>query len=368
MATAVTVPLEVPNASSDAHSANTPICNALSVVLPATYIGSVVAPTFLLSHFAMVPVNTFLQHRFIWNLVTHICVESSALFTGVNVAVVLFFGRTIERELGTQQLALFLTFVAAVTAVALLLTTPVLSAAFNAPFVAAAYSGFLPGALAIAIATFQRAPDSPVVTLGPNLALRASTLPLLLLLVAAVVELLTGPGIPDEGDVSVGTIPIGPTVVPAFIAFHAAWFYLRFMRGAGGDPSVSMAYDAMFPGPLRVLARSLGRIAFPLVRCCGLGLAVSAAAAKGPVDTRQSSSAQQLVVDEDASSGTVNLPGSNASVADRRRQVALAALAERLQRAREQHSQPHAAAAAVGVADEHSTPSAEAVQKNHVDF
>ena len=188
---------------------------------------------------------------------------------------------------------------------------------------------------------------------------------------------------PEEAEA--GFLARGSRTLPSVASAFAVWFYLRFVksvavagdadtdvagntaagsrpaaaRSLAGDPSPHFAFEMIFPDPLRPAAALLGRMVFPLVRLVGLGGRVADLASSVALLRRQDqmlfnsvvtgprgagggggassfAGAASIVIDPTATSSAAMrpLPGTSAAEAERRRQIALAALTQRLERAR----------------------------------
>lgn len=338
MSTAVDVPAPAPSVAAN-EERPTPVCQALAVAIPLGYVASVVAPAAAATHLAFIPTHTFLTHKYIWNVATHAVAEMNWHLAAVNLAIVFMLGKPLERDWGTVPFLLLLGVAALATAAALLLLTPVLSALFQAPLTSASFGGFLPCAAALIVATWQRSPDAPVAGLSN---VRFTHIPVVFMLLCIVHELALGPPLPTEADVQAQNVSEGSPTMPALIGLYAAWFYLRFVKmsswgaaaATAGDPSPAFAFHAMFPGPVGVVVRALGAAVFPLVQCCGLGAGVAAAGT-----SRAGAAAAGTDAQAPQHEAGQPLPGTSSSVADRRRQVALAALAQRLERAKQMEAE-----------------------------
>jgi len=314
------------------------VVKALLVSLPIIFVCCLIGSSQPLMYtFALIPSHTLLVHNYIWNIATHVFLETEPISLAVTLSALSWAGGMEEAIGGPSQLCIFL----AVPTVAMSLCMIIggaLVARVGLLWLYMAYSGGLPLAVSLALLKAQLSP-SEVVLPWTN-ALRARYVPMLIWCYAVFDDLFVADASPTLAQIEAGGVfKAGPGLTTS-IAFLSAWFYLRFVRRSGttrGDPSASFALHRLFaPAPLRLLVAAMGRICFPFVRLFGLGAEV--ATMKAEVGTENDNAADRLLVVSSAEApiseaSLCPLPGSTQAEAERRRELALIAMKSRMQRA-----------------------------------
>lgn len=258
------------------------------------------------------PGYLFPPNFWVWTLVTHGVVEQHIWGVAANVGTVMACGRLLEPLWGALELLIFFAVVnvlAGLLAGLSYLLTYV--ATFDLDFLFAVRvhgaAGFLGGVL---VALKQTMGDTTVLRV-PQVRLKAAPALVLLLLL-----LLRLSGLLDSA------APLAAYVYGALSGWVYLRFYQRHSRGRG-DMSDHFAFASFFP---EVLQPAVGLLA---------GL-VHAALVKIKV-------CRKMVKRYDVgapSSITISLPGTDPQDAERRRQLALKALNERLKRVEDQSAWP----------------------------
>jgi hypothetical protein len=336
----------------DSAIAVPPASRALSLLLPVSFFLSVAAPT-TIGLFALVPTNTFIGHMRPWILLTSVVYEARFVSMIVGILATLFWARHVESAWGTPVFVRFAVVVALLTNVSIVLLSIFLYASHVIGPLYQYYTGSLPLVMGLAVAMWQQGPDNTVA--GP---VRFTNVPVGLLLFVALYEVFAAPAVyPTENDVGKADDHWpGSVFLPAALGWFYSWFYLRFLQernGVVGDPSTTFALHMMFPLPLRVVVLLVSVTLFPLIRLIGLGARVDAelSRAQQKEEDNRIQVPNIVVVRNDPANGgrgkndmtAKPLPGSNETEADRRRKIALNALAERLERARQAESTTGAA-------------------------
>lgn len=258
------------------------------------------------------PGYLFPPNFWIWTLLTHAVVEQNIFGMAVNIATVMVAGRLLEPLWGALELLIF--FAVVNIAAGLLSGLSYLftyAATFDLDFLFAVRvhgaCSFLGGVL---VALKQTAGDTTVLRV-PQIRLKAA--PALALLAIAILRLA---GLLDT------TAPLAACGYGALSGWVYLRFYQRHSRGRG-DMSDHFAFASFFP---EALQPAVGFVA---------GL-VHAALVKIKV-------CRKMVKRYDVgapSSITISLPGTDPQDAERRRQLALKALNERLKRVEDQSAWP----------------------------
>ena len=269
-----------------------------------------VAPS-LADAVALVPAYTLPPNTYVWNLATSVFVEPSVWWLLTDVAALHAIGPAIAEDPWDRCGAAFphsyrtylLITVVSTNAVLLVASFTAYVSGFQF-FLYQRYGGFLPSSIAIAVAAARVAPRSdsrqPWIAAAPWV-----------LLGGAVVSAIVFPNpTPTEAEISFGHLrPKGSHLLQAVVSFLAASIYCRVY------------------GPLEAPVADAGGnslMATPSVVC---------------------------VLSEGPSPQVRPLPGSTSTDADRRRQVALAALAARLKKVEEDDSHGDIASPTAGKKD-----------------
>ncbi|MEE6515877.1 hypothetical protein FKM82_025013 [Ascaphus truei] len=245
----------------------------------------------------------------LWSLVTHGLVELHAWDVLANLCLTLGAGRRLEPLWGAPELLLFYGLVnVAAGVLGSLCFLLAYAATSDLHFLfSARIHGFPAFAGAILVAHKQTAGDGQMV---PQRWMRA--LPQLVLVVVAVL--------------SVAGVAPGQLLVGYSLGLLSGWVYLRFYqrhsRGRG-DMSDHFSFASFFPGPVQPPAALLGSLAHAVL-----------------VKLRLCPRAVKRYDVGAPSSITISLPGTDPQDAERRRQLALKALNERLKRVEDQTSWP----------------------------
>ncbi|XP_069500157.1 transmembrane protein 115 [Ambystoma mexicanum] len=265
-----------------------------------------------ISALGVTPGLLFPPNFWIWTLVTHGVVEKHIWDVSISLATVVVAGRLLEPLWGALELLIFFAVVnisvGILGAFSYLLTYV---ATFNLAYLFHIHIhgvlGFLAGVM---VALKQTMGDSIVVKVPQ---VRMKVVPMLLLLILAILRLI---------------VLIESQLLASYgFGVLSSWVYLRFYqrhsRGRG-DMSDHFAFATFFPEilqPVVGLVANLVHSVLVKVRIC-----------------------RKTVKRYDVgapSSITISLPGTDPQDAERRRQIALKALNERLQRVDDQSSWPN---------------------------
>jgi len=256
---------------------------------------SVVCWTFpsLTDTIALVPAYTLPPNTYVWNLATCIFVEPNIWWLALDIAILVGVGHTVvEAHWGSVGFPhSFRTYVllnAVITNLLLLVTAVVAYASGFQYFLFQRYGGFLPSSIAVAVVAGR------VVPLSESASQWVPGLPWAVLAVAVISAIIFPNATPTETDISYGNVrPKGSHLLQALASCLTSLLYCRIY--APLKPSLDELNDI----PSVVCSVSLSDTAMPQPQ-------------------------------------VRPLPGSNNVEADRRRQVALAALAARLKKIEEE--------------------------------
>ncbi|KYO22939.1 transmembrane protein 115 [Alligator mississippiensis] len=263
------------------------------------------------SALGVTPGYLFPPNCWVWTLATHGLVERHAWGVGLSLATLAAAGRLLEPLWGALELLIFFAVVSVSVGVlgafAYLLTYV---ASFNLAYLFTVRlhgtAGFLGGVL---VALKQTMGDSTVLKV-PQVRMKAT--PMLLLLVLAVLRLTT--------------LIEGAALASYGFGVFSSWVYLRFYqrhsRGRG-DMSDHFAFATFFP---EILQPVVGLVA-NLVH----GVLVKVKVCRKTVKRYDVGAPSSI---------TISLPGTDPQDAERRRQLALKALNERLKRVEDQSVWP----------------------------
>ena len=305
------------------------ISQALLVVLPASYLLSLLWESSTLTRVAaMIPVNTFLQASYFWNVATHVLLEVEAVPCVVSCLLLATWGREIETEIGSTDFAKLLLVPTLSVSLGLIVGGALAARLLGSLWLFFAHCGFLPCAAMIALLKAQASPQDHVAHVAPSF-IRVKHVPFSIVLFAIANDLLTADAAPTQFEVESGGVFRAGSAMTTCIGFFASWFFLRFLRqsaGVNGNPSPSFAlHQLVFPVPFRLVMLTVGAALFPLVRVLGLGKEVAAASDAAQLDSASSDpvadAANRLsATPGDSAAVTIKpLPGSSAADADRRR-------------------------------------------------
>ncbi|XP_038626619.1 transmembrane protein 115 [Tachyglossus aculeatus] len=261
---------------------------------------------------AVTPGYLFPPNFWIWTLATHGLVEQHVWDVGVSLATVVVAGRLLEPLWGALELLIFFVVVNVAVGVlgafAYLLTY---MASFNLAYLftvrISGMLGFLGGVL---VALKQTMGDSIVLKVPQ---VRMKVVPMLLLLSLVLLRLTT---------------LVQSNVLASYgFGVLASWIYLRFYqrhsRGRG-DMSDHFAFATFFPEILQPVVGLLANLVH--------GLLVKAKVCRKTVKRYDVGAPSSI---------TISLPGTDPQDAERRRQLALKALNERLKRVEDQTAWPN---------------------------
>ncbi|XP_061830477.1 transmembrane protein 115 [Nerophis lumbriciformis] len=258
------------------------------------------------------PGYLFPPNFWVWTLVTHGLVEQHVWGVAANVGTVMACGRLLEPLWGALELLIF--FAVVNVSAGLLAGLSYLftyAATFNLDFLFAVrvhgVAGFLGGVL---VALKQTMGDTTVLRV-PQVRLKAA--PALVLLLLALLRLS---GLLES------SAPLAAYSYGAFSGWVYLRFYQRHSRGRG-DMSDHFAFASFFPEALQpVVGLLAGLVHATLVKVKVCRKMVKRYDVGAP------------------SSITISLPGTDPQDAERRRQLALKALNERLKRVEDQSAWP----------------------------
>eukprot|EP01065_Artemidia_motanka_P027658 TRINITY_DN32850_c0_g1_i1.p1 TRINITY_DN32850_c0_g1~~TRINITY_DN32850_c0_g1_i1.p1 ORF type:complete len:361 (+),score=107.03 TRINITY_DN32850_c0_g1_i1:84-1085(+) len=280
---------------------------------------------------AFVPAFTLTVHFYVWNLVTGFLVESSAL-TAVLAAVCIWCnGQMAEEIWGRFEMVRFVVVVSFATHITVFGYALFRYITGTEGVFYQSFCGALGLAQAVLVAQAQLRPDEQPV---PSVPIRWKSAPLIVACIAAVWEVAYPTHIPTESEIGVG-MPLfrGTDLFHAFLSPWFAWVYLRFFQKTTvgqqipGDVSESFALKTFFPTPIQPAVGAAASAVFSVVSVTGFGAALrEAAAARAGFDDFAMMEGPHVSAEQ-----ALTAMGTSASVADRRRQIALAALQERLE-------------------------------------
>eukprot|EP01063_Lacrimia_lanifica_P041571 TRINITY_DN9735_c0_g3_i1.p1 TRINITY_DN9735_c0_g3~~TRINITY_DN9735_c0_g3_i1.p1 ORF type:complete len:332 (+),score=92.34 TRINITY_DN9735_c0_g3_i1:69-1064(+) len=274
---------------------------------------------------ALIPANTITGHFYFWNVFTAGVAESSPVVGALSAGVVLWAGRA-EGSWGAVEVLKFYTIVtlacsAGVWFIALLAFMHGAEGWFYVY-----YCGDIGIAVAALVAMKQLQPESEVV---PGVKLRTKWLPSAVVAVALVWELVFPTRVPTEAQIGSNRAVLrGTHVLHVLLGTYVSWFYLRFYQslssGQIGTPTPAFAFNTFFPPPMQSLVAPLCDAIFKAanVVCCDFGTAV--------VDAEKAAKAREEEENDPFSA-------ANTTQMDHRRQIALQALEERMQKAQKEH-------------------------------
>ncbi|KAL7828751.1 hypothetical protein SRHO_G00323850 [Serrasalmus rhombeus] len=258
------------------------------------------------------PGYLFPPNFWIWTLVTHPVVEQHILGVAVNVATVIVAGRLLEPLWGALELLIFFAVVnvsaGLLSGLSYVLTY---AATFDLRYLFAVHVFGAPAFLGGVLVALKQTSGDTTVLRVPQIRLKAA--PALALLALSILRLA---GLLDS------SAPLAGCGYGALAGWVYLRFYQRHSRGRG-DMSDHFAFASFFP---EALQPAVGFVA---------GL-VHAALVKIKV-------CRKMVKRYDVgapSSITISLPGTDPQDAERRRQLALKALNERLKRVEDQSAWP----------------------------
>eukprot|EP01062_Namystynia_karyoxenos_P056080 TRINITY_DN47037_c0_g1_i1.p1 TRINITY_DN47037_c0_g1~~TRINITY_DN47037_c0_g1_i1.p1 ORF type:complete len:367 (+),score=131.87 TRINITY_DN47037_c0_g1_i1:72-1103(+) len=293
-------------------------CNVFPALIPLT---------------AFVPSSTLTGHFYIWNIFTGFAVETWVVAAVPAAVVVAHVGGAVEHVWGSVEFVKFTAAVAAMTHATVLVYVVIKYVAGTEGLFYMYFSGGTGLAQAVLVAQAQLHGDDRPFAVAP---LRWRHVPAALALAGTVWELAAPRHVPSDAEIGEGRPLLrGTWLFHAILSPWYAWAYLRFFQRyrpaqtVPGDVSAQFAFRNFFPGPLELPAGVIANAAFALASLAGFGAAVrdaAAARAAGGEGFGALGAGGELGSAEKA----LTAMGTNPTDADRRRQVALAALNERM--------------------------------------
>ncbi|XP_022107252.1 transmembrane protein 115-like [Acanthaster planci] len=249
----------------------------------------------------------------IWTLFTHPFVEVHLWFVIIDIAFILVAGKLIEPLFGALEMLIF--FCVVNTGAALLSSVIYLFmylTVFNTALLFASYLHGLAGYVAgVSVVLKQMMGDQDLIGKG-SLKLKIKDLPLLILSLSAILRVL-------------GLIP-GTSLSMCASGLFVSWIYLRFFQrqsGTKGDMSDTFRFATFFPEVMQPPVAIVSNTVYSFlvrIKICKKQIRKYDVGAPSPIN--------------------INLPGSDPADAERRRQIALKALNERLSAVEEQTAWP----------------------------
>lgn len=253
---------------------------------------------------AILPGNLLPPNFWVWTMATHNLIETHWWVMMVDVMVLILYGKLLEPLWGAQEMVIFYAVVNLVVALLTTLTYLFLYLLVaNTDLLFNTHVHGLAGYLAgFSVSVKQTMPDHVIINSSFG-KLRNGHVPLLMVVVAFVARI-------------VGAVDPPFPIMFAW-GFTISWVYLRFYQrhsnGTRGDTADSFAFASFFPKSFQPFIAVLGNTVFSMlvtIKICK------------KVQRKFETVASPVVV--------VSLPGTEAHDAERRRQLALKALNERL--------------------------------------
>lgn len=353
---------------------NAPLTNALLVLLPLTWLISLLFPVGMSAALSMNPSNTIgLLHFRFWTPITSIVLEQHFVNLVVSLVAVHFWVRSLEEKAGTS---LVVTMMLASSFLNVAVITIISALAFPVGFfwLYQSYNGFLPCAACctVALARITGGSDYAVSATFLN-AIRLKHLPFNIVLVALALDVARRVTMPADDfmtEIDIGNtneVFEGPQALATIAGAFFTWLIIRFdglhrimlQRSTGsssfGSPDSSPGFalhEFFFPFPLRMGVLIVSTVCFRVARTIGIGRDIEVAqqnfvdpeeARKAAQDNARASAVSMMTavappLDDAPTFSLAPLPGSSTADADRRRAVALAALTARLQQAQTKQS------------------------------
>lgn len=266
------------------------------------------------AHLAVVPGYVLPPNFWVWTLVTHGFLQQRLWLVIIDVAVVILAGKLLEPLWGAMEMLLFFMLL---NASAAFMTALVYMAMYfitgRTEYLFETYIHGLPAFIGgFCVAVKQVMPDHVLLTL-PFGKLRNKHIPLLMLGIAIGLACLS--------------ILDGQYAIMFVAGTLISWIYLRFYQrhtsGSRGDFADSFAFASFFPQAVEA----------PISLCSGavFNALVAMKICRKPQRRYDISSPTTI---------TVTLPGTDPQDAERRRQLAIKALNERLNQIKEETSWP----------------------------
>ena len=257
--------------------------------------------------------STITGSLYIWNLVTTGVVETSPVIGIFAAAVSLWASSELEPLWGTREMIRFLLIVTTACSFCLFLITLFMYMGGVEGLFYMYFGGALGTVSALFVAVKQGNPDSNII---PQVPLRIKWIPVLFVTISLLWELVFPTHIPTDAEIG-GAPQRGTHVLHVLLGWFVSWFYLRFyqrINGGIGDTSSTFAFQEFFPDPAKAVVGSIANAVFKTVSITGFGK-----------DLIEAEEAAARKAEEENLFGT-----APTSESDRRRQVALQALNDRL--------------------------------------
>eukprot|EP01060_Flectonema_neradi_P027559 TRINITY_DN3716_c0_g2_i3.p1 TRINITY_DN3716_c0_g2~~TRINITY_DN3716_c0_g2_i3.p1 ORF type:complete len:319 (+),score=69.11 TRINITY_DN3716_c0_g2_i3:49-1005(+) len=267
----------------------------------------------LIPFYTFIPANTITGHLYVWNLVTTGVVETNPVVGIFAAAVALWTSSELEPLWGTQELVRYLLISTTACSFCLFLMTLFMYMGGIEGLFYMYFGGAVGTVMALLVAMKQGNPDSNLV---PQVPLRIKWLPIIFVTVSLLWEIVFPTHIPTDAEIG-GAPQRGTHILHVLLSWFVSWFYLRFyqqINGGLGDTSNTFAFQEFFPEPTKAVVGSIANGIFKVVSITGFG--------------------KELIEAEEAAARKAeeeNLFGTApSSESDRRRQIALQALNDRL--------------------------------------
>ncbi|KAL5699636.1 Rhomboid-like protein 19 [Ranunculus cassubicifolius] len=280
--------------SASSFSGITQLCKGLAAVV---VVGSVIVQAFppAVAYLALIPARTI---PFAWNLITAGYVEQTLVGMGVSTLGLLLIGKLLEPIWGSKEFLKFIFIVNFLTSVCLFVT----AIAFyyvtrQESYLYTPISGFQGVILGFLVGIKQLLPDQEI-SASSQLKIKTKWMPSLVLLLATVISIFTS------------EVIYLPTLI---FGTYMSWIYLRYLQSQPdttlrGDPSDEFAFSTFFPSFVRPVIDPIASLFDRLL--CGRSRVANE--------------------EDDYTTGSAPLPGSDPIEASRRRERGARALEERL--------------------------------------
>ncbi|XP_033644329.1 transmembrane protein 115-like [Asterias rubens] len=290
------------------------VIKAISVLVCLLYIISFLVDTkTFLEALAVTPALFFPPSFQIWTLFTHSFVEVHIWFVLIDIFFILIAGKLIEPLFGALEMLIF--FCVVNTGAALLSSFVYLFmylTVFKPELLFASHMHGLGGYVSgVAVVLKQTMGDEDLVGRG-IIKIKMKDLPLLILMIAILLRI-------------VGLIP-GTSLCMSASGLLVSWVYLRFFQrqsSGKGDMSDTFCFATFFPEAVQLPVNVVSNTVYSVlvrIKVCKKQIRKYDVGAPSPIN--------------------INLPGSDPADAERRRQIALKALNERLSAVEEQTAWP----------------------------
>lgn len=303
------------------------IFTILAVAIPVGLTLTLLMPVVSLEWIALIPAHVGLVKFRPWTVFTHVIAETNPFSAVINAAIAVLIGRKLEADRSVFAVAVIVGVAVVSSSISFILEGVLLYVFGHYTLFECVY-GALPISLAATVAAWQQDPNGKVGGAVP-----IGWLPTLLLAYSAVVDVAFGTPSPTEAEISSGILFPGSLTPPAFAALVVVWIYLRHFEnrtGSAGDPSPQFAFHMMFPMPLRVVVLGVTTFLTPVGKLLGFKVIFDAASVATPASTDSQFDKIIVATTSNIDTTIAPLPDSSIAMADKRRQLALAALQSRL--------------------------------------